>query len=90
MKLIIEVTEALYETCKEWQEANVSTWSEDIIARGTPLPEGRLIDADKLIKTLEEVANLEWNIQVGSSKGLEDAIDFIYDAPTATEGSKDT
>ena len=42
----------------------------------------RLIDADKLDECLQSMANLEWNKQVGSSKGLEDAIDIIYDAPT--------
>lgn len=36
MKLIIEVTETIYEMCKEWQEVNVSTWSENIIANGIP------------------------------------------------------
>ena len=34
----------------------------------------RYIDADALINTLEAMANEEWNIRVGSSKGLNDAI----------------
>lgn len=42
----------------------------------------RLIDADAIIKELEEMANNEWNISVGSSKGLNDAIDVIDNAPT--------
>lgn len=42
----------------------------------------RLIDADKLDECLQSMADLEWNKQVGSSKGLEDAIDIIYDTPT--------
>lgn len=42
----------------------------------------RLIDADALKEKLEEMSNNEWNIQVGSSKGLEDAIDVIDNAPT--------
>ena len=42
----------------------------------------RLINADELIKKLEEMANDKWNIQVGSSKGLEDAIDVVENAPT--------
>ena len=55
----------------------------------TPLPEhGRLIDADALTKRLEDMANLAWNIRVGSSTGLEDAIDVIDDAPTVIEGDK--
>lgn len=42
----------------------------------------RLIDADAIIKELEEMANNEWNISVGSSKGLTDAIDVIDNALT--------
>ena len=42
----------------------------------------RLIDADAVINELEEMANNEWNISVGSSKGLNDAIDVIDNAPT--------
>ena len=43
---------------------------------------GDLISREALIKTLEEMADNEWNQQVGSSKGLEDAIDVIEYAPT--------
>ena len=42
----------------------------------------RTIDADALIEVLETMAKDEWNQQVGSSKGLEDAIDIIENAPT--------
>lgn len=42
----------------------------------------RLIDADALTKQLEEMADNEWNKSVGSSKGLEDAIDVIETMPT--------
>jgi len=42
----------------------------------------RLIDADALTEVLETMAKDEWNQQVGSSKGLEDAIDVIDNAPT--------
>ena len=45
-------------------------------------PQGDLISRSALIKTLEEMADNEWNQQVGSSKGLEDAIDVIEYAPT--------
>lgn len=57
-----------------------------------PLPKGhgRLIDADKLIKQLETTANIEWNMQVGSSKGLIDAIDIVDDAPTIIEADKES
>ena len=42
----------------------------------------RLIDADALTEVLETMAKDKWNQQVGSSKGLEDAIDVIENAPT--------
>lgn len=42
----------------------------------------RLIDADALINQIEGMASNEWNISVGSSKGLEDALDVIENAPT--------
>lgn len=48
----------------------------------------RLIDADELTKQLETMANDEWNIQVGASRGLEDAIDVIDNAPTADDWQK--
>ena len=44
----------------------------------------RLIDADALINNIEKLANMEWNQEVGSSKGLFDAVDIIEDAPTIT------
>lgn len=45
-------------------------------------PKGDSISREALKKKLEEMANNEWNIQVGSSKGLEDAIDVVDSAPT--------
>ena len=45
----------------------------------------RLIDADELIKNLQEMADLEWNQQVGSSKGIEDAIDVIENFPAVED-----
>ena len=42
----------------------------------------RLIDADALTEVLETMAKDKWNQQVGSSKGLEDAIDVIENVPT--------
>lgn len=61
----------------------------NLIRKGTPLPKhGRLVDADVLIKQLEDTANIEWNEQVGSSKGLEDAIDIVDDAPTIIEADR--
>jgi len=48
------------------------------------------IDADELIKQLEATANIEWNQQVGSSKGLEDAIDIVDDIQTIIEADKES
>lgn len=61
------------------------------VVEGTPLPKehGRLIDADALIKQLEAMANNRWNIQVGASKGLEEAIDIVDDAPTIIEAESE-
>lgn len=58
---------------------------------GILLPEGhgRLIDVDALIKQLEAMANNRWNIQVGASKGLEEAIDIVDDAPTIVEAESE-
>ena len=89
MKIIIDVPERYYNFCKECVANRTDTVGQHIIALGTPLPEhGRLIDADALTKRLEDMANLAWNIRVGSSTGLEDAIDVIDDAPTVIEGDK--
>ena len=90
MKIVID-TNKLHTT--PYYAKNCVVTMEDIIKCGTPLPKGhgRLIDADKLIKQLEASANIEWNIQVGSSKGLEDAIDIIIDdAPTIIEADKES
>ena len=38
----------------------------------------------------EVLANDEWNEQVGSSKGLEDAIDIVGDAPTIIVADKES
>ena len=59
-------------------------WSACIeeLRRRANLTSGDLISRSALKKKLEEMANNEWNIQVGSSKGLEDAIDVIENAPT--------
>jgi len=97
MKIVIDIPEEVYNSIKSNEEiikyitkdgrgSNQLQGSLAII-NGTILPEGhgRLIDADELIKQLEATANIEWNMQVGSSKGLIDAIDIVDDIPTIIE-----
>lgn len=87
MKIVIDIPEENYE---------VLLTKIMLACRGCKITElvkkhGRLIDADKLIKKLEATANIEWNKQVGSSKGLEDAIDIIDDdVPTIIEADKES
>ena len=50
---------------------------------------GRLIDADALQKSIEYVAGLDWNINVGASKGLEAAAYMVEDAMTIIPADKD-
>ena len=61
--------------------------------KAIPAPDhGRLIDADALQKIMrrgrEYVAGLEWNIQVGASKGLDAAVYMVEDAQTIIPGEE--
>ena len=48
-----------------------------------PVPEhGDLIDRDALLKSIRYVAEIDWNISVGISSGLNAACDMIEDAQT--------
>ena len=89
MQIVIDIPEEEYDIIKNSKMP--MTWVEHLIANGTPLPKehGRLIDADALIKQLEAMANNRWNIQVGASKGLEEAIDIVDDAPTIIESESE-
>ena len=88
MQIVIDIPECFYEYCKAQTDA---IEIELAVAKGTPLPKshGRLIDVDALIKQLEAMANNRWNIQVGASKGLEEAIDIVDDAPIIIEADKE-
>jgi len=91
MKIVIDIDDeqVLFDIKNRGLEGESETDKVIINAlyNGTILPEGhgRLIDADELIKQLEATANIEWNMQVGSSKGLIDAIDIVDDIPTIIE-----
>lgn len=97
MKIVIEIPKSVKQTFDKATEEDIygtyydyNSFIGRAIKNGTPLPKGhgKLIDADELIKQLEVLANIEWNIQVGSSKGLEDAIDIVDDAPTIIEADE--
>lgn len=100
MKIVIDIPEEVYNNIKSNEEIITYVTKDGggsralhgslAIINGTILPKGhgRLIDADELIKQLEVYADDEWNGQVGSSKGLEDAIDIVDDAPTIIKAYK--
>lgn len=56
MKIMIDVSDTLYKTCKRLVSEGDPRPSESCIANGIPLPKGhgRLIDADALLAHLEE------------------------------------
>ena len=95
MKIIIDIDKDLYKGIERRDGALETEYVCDelmkAIDNGTILPKGhgRLIDADELIKQLEMIANDEWNKQVGSSKGVEDAIDIVDDTPRIIEADKE-
>ena len=94
MQIVIDIPERTYEQLKFLREQSFDgfeTIIDKAVANGTPLSNGhgRLIDADALIKQLEAMANNRWNIQVGASKGLEEAIDIVDDAPTIIEAESE-
>lgn len=88
MKIVIDINEKNYKSVMLTQNRPIGQrlpyGLSEAIKNGIPLSKGhgRLIDADELIKQLEATANIEWNMQVGSSKGLEDAIDIVGASPT--------
>ena len=100
MQIVIDIPDKVYGVIKYFESALDSNYKKDddvktvlikALLNGTPLPKGhgRLIDADALIKQLEAMANDEWNKHVGASKGLEDAIDIVDDAPTIIEAESE-
>lgn len=74
MKLVIDIPDKKY----KWIKEDTLCYTDEIseaIRNGTPLEE----ELEKIKVDFEELANDEWNIQVGASKGLECAIDLIED-----------
>ena len=81
MEIVISIQDKVFENIKENDTITPDQidYITSSILYGIQLPEehGRLGDLDELTKILQDMADDEWNTQVGSSKGLEDAIDVI-------------
>lgn len=79
-----------YEVCA----INISVEKKDTITHSCPLvevsaPHGRLVDSDAVEKQIDYVANLDWNIEVGVSRGMLAALEIVEDAPTVIEADAD-
>ena len=85
MQIVIELNEELYDYMKSLP---YNTILEMIVLNGTPLPKGhgRLIDADSLIKAIEEKAKRLSNAD--TINGLCGAVALIFDTPTIIEADK--
>lgn len=93
MKLIIDINDNEYTKIKEYPN-NVTSYPitiniYDAIRNGIPLPEvhGRLIDADSLIKAIEEKAKRLSNAD--TINGLCGAVALIFDEQTVIEADKE-
>lgn len=78
MKVVIDIDDETYNLIKNWNRPPKDTVHEmlfDLLRNGTPLKE---VLGDIQIE-LQRLADDKWNQEVGSSKGLEDAIDVIED-----------
>ena len=81
LELVIKIDEELYNNLKSLQ---FTTFEEDIIINGTPLPKGhgRLIDADALQTEMEK--------DVRKAMSFVDLKDFVWLAPTIIEADKES
>lgn len=90
IELVIKIPEEKYKQFIKDQKDKygAALISTDIIANGTPLPKGhnRLIEADSLIKAIEEKAKRLSNAD--TINGLCGAVALIFDAPTIIEKDK--
>lgn len=89
MKIVIDITENMYQAVKDEMWCGSESWY-NALKNGTPLPKGcgRLGDLDALEKRFLEMAEDPWNIGVGISSDIEDMADVISEAPTIIEANK--
>lgn len=93
MKIVIDIDDNEYTKIKEYPK-DVTSYPitlhiYDAIRKGIPLPEvhGRLIDADSLIKALEEKSKRLRNAD--TINGLCGAVALIFDEQTIIEADKE-
>lgn len=91
MKIVIDISENYYNDLMilEVGENENLNYEMEIIRNGTPLPKchGRLIDADSLIKAIEEKAKRLSNAD--TINGLCGAVALIFDEPTIIGADKE-
>jgi len=90
MEIVIDINKLTYEEIKRYGLALSPRGEKELekaLKNGTSLPEhhGRLIDANSLIKAIEEKAKRLSNTD--TINGLCGAVALIFDAPTIIEGS---
>lgn len=88
MKLIIDIDEYSFLSCKRWLKEGVAQWSEAIIANGTPIKtvtnaeeaEAYPINQEDKSRILRDVANIKVGYRKGqTAKELEEEIDRYYE-----------
>lgn len=82
MKLIIDIPYFVYNHIKEFNstqlyELNVMMAIQKGLLLENAMEQAKIEELEKIKTEIEELANDEWNIQVGVSKGLECAVDII-------------
>lgn len=90
MKIVIDIPEKTYKQLGFLNEQGFGTIIDEAVANGTPLPKGhgKLINADSLIKTIEEKAKRLSNAD--TINGLCGAVALIYDEQAIIEADKES
>ena len=89
IELVIKIPKEYYEEIENMPHFK-RNYEQDLILEGTPLPEGhgRLIDANSLIKAIEEKAKRLSNAD--TIYGLCRAVALIFDEPTIIGEDKES
>lgn len=92
MKLIIDIPDG-YDYLSYIKNGSIASANIlNAVKNGTPLPEGRLIDADKLIEAIEKEQEDWWRrnneYESGRYDAYEKSLILIDDVPTVIEGEK--